>query len=67
MGNRKWRNNIYPVQYVLMGNKKEFKDIKIQDVEIHLAKSYPDTGIEEDHFLIDLYPIKLPWNIEKEY
>ncbi|MDD7305199.1 MAG: hypothetical protein PUG67_01280 [Peptoniphilaceae bacterium] len=50
-----------------MGNKKEFKDIKIQDVEIHLAKSYPDTGIEEDHFLIDLYPIKLPWNIEKEY
>lgn len=60
------REIIYsPVQYILMGDKKGFKERTIEDVEVSLAETYPDTEINEAHFLIELSYIKLPWTSVK--
>lgn len=48
-----------PVQYVVLGDKRDFEKTIIKGLTIELADSYPDTGIEEEHFVIDIYPIKL--------
>ena len=49
------------VQYIVMGSKESFKESKVGDVTITLADSHPTTGIEEEHFVIEIYPIVLKW------
>lgn len=46
-------------QYVVFGNCETEYHHKIDEVEFRVATSYPGTGIEQDHFVIELFPIKL--------
>ena len=34
------------------------------DVEVRLAQSHPDDDIQEPHFVIEIFPIFLPWTVE---
>ena len=34
------------------------------DVEVRLAQSHPDDDIREPHFVIEIFPIFLPWTVE---
>lgn len=47
------------VQYIVMGSTDGFRESKVGDVTITLADSHPTTGIEVEHFVIELYPIVL--------
>ena len=46
-------------QYIVFGTCEPSYYHKIDDVEIRIATSYPDTGLEEEHFVLELYPIRL--------
>lgn len=46
-------------QYIVFGSCKDTYNHKIGDVCFHLATSFPNTGIREEHFVIEFYPIKL--------
>ena len=35
------------------------------DVEVRLAQSHPDDDIQEPHFVIEIFPIFLPWTVEE--
>ena len=49
------------VQYIVMGNHSDFKAAVVSGVDIDMADSYPVTSIEEEHFVIEISPIKLKW------
>ena len=49
------------VQYIVMGNHSDFKAAVVSGVDIGIADSHPVTGIEEEHFVIEISPIKLKW------
>lgn len=53
-------------QYILIGNKDDFRKEKLKNITIDLAKDFPDPGIDGDYFVIEIYPIKLKWTIEGE-
>ena len=46
-------------QYVIFGNKDEFSECAIGDIKIRLAKSYPPTGIKEEHYVMEMDPFFL--------
>ena len=46
-------------QYIVFGNCAMEYHHKIDEVEFRVATSYPGTGIEQEHFVIELFPIKL--------
>ena len=50
-------------QYVVFGSCEEDYYHKIDDVEFGIAQSHPSTGIAEEHFVLDFYPIFLPMNL----
>ncbi len=51
---------LYPdAQYIVFGDRENFKETKIGDIQVHLAMSHPLTDIEEAHFVIELGPITL--------
>ena len=47
------------VQYIVMGNVADFKNEDICSVHISIADSHPMTDIDEEHFVIEISPIKL--------
>ncbi len=49
-------------QYIVFGSCEEDYCDKIGDVELRKADSYPDTGISESHFVLELAPITLKAN-----
>ena len=51
-------------QYIAFGKCKPEYYHKVGDVEFRIATSYPSIGIEQEHFVIELFPIKLKY-IEK--
>lgn len=51
-------------QYIIIGNKNDFKKEKLGNLTIDLAKSFPDPGLNCDCFVIEICPIKLKWIIE---
>lgn len=53
-------------QYIIIGNKDDFRKVKLGEVTIDLAKSFPDPGIDRDYYVIEIYPTKLKWTIEGE-
>lgn len=53
-------------QYILMGNKSDFNKAKLGELAIDLAKSFPDPGLDCDHYVIEVRPIKLQWTVEGE-
>ena len=48
-------------QYVVFGNCQGFHAHKMGNVELRIATSFPSTGIEDEHFVLELYPIRLKW------
>lgn len=46
-------------QYIVFGNCEPEYYHRIGDVEFRVATSYPSTGIEGDHFVIEFFPIRL--------
>lgn len=56
----------FSVQYILMGDKKDFSKTKLGGVTIEFAKSFPDPGIDGKYYVIEVGPIKLEWIIEGE-
>ena len=50
-------------QYVVFGSCEEDFRKEIGGVTLTRGRSYPATGIEEEHFVMDLFPVRLPWRI----
>ena len=48
-------------QYIVFGSCPSDYHHQIDHVEFRLAKSYPGTGIAEEHFVLEFYPISLDW------
>jgi len=46
-------------QYIVFGSCPSTYSHKTGDVEFHAASSYPSTGIEEEHFVLEFSPIFL--------
>ena len=46
-------------QYIAFGNCDLEYRHRIGDVEFRIATSYPSTGIEQEHFVIELHPVRL--------
>lgn len=49
-------------QYIVFGKCDPEYSYKIDDVEFRLAASYPHTGIEEEDFVLELFPIWLKYS-----
>ena len=56
----------FSVQYLVIGDKKDFSRTKLGEVAIDLAKSYPDPNLDCKYYVIEIGPIKLKWTIELE-
>jgi len=48
-------------QYIVFGNCDAAYHYKIDDIEFRTATSYPSTGIEQAHFVLEFFPIKLKY------
>lgn len=46
-------------QYIVLGNCEPEYHYRIDNVEFRIATSYPSTGIEQEHFVLELFPIQL--------
>ena len=46
-------------QYIVFGNCDPEYHHRIGDVEFRIATSYPSTGIEQEHFVIEFFPVQL--------
>ncbi len=57
------RIEYFSVQYIVIGDKKDFSKTKLGEVAIYLAKSFPDPGIDCKYYVIELGPIILEWTI----
>lgn len=51
-------------QYIVFGSKIDFKSNVVKGVEINIAEPHPSTDISEEHFVIEISPIRLKWIIE---
>ena len=55
-------------QYLVFGAEVGFAAATVKDandVEVRLAQSHPDDDIQEPHFVIEIFPIFLPWTVEE--
>ena len=46
-------------QYVAFGTCSSEYQYKIDNIDFRVATSYPNTGIEQEHFVIELHPVRL--------
>ena len=46
-----------------MGSKEDFESAVISDVKIDIAQSHPDVNMDDEHFVMEIYPIFLKWTI----
>ena len=46
-------------QYIAFGNCNPEYHHTVDDVEFRIATSYPSTGIEQEHFVLELFPVQL--------
>ena len=53
-------------QYIAFGTCEHEYRCRIDNVEFRVATSYPSTGIEQEHFVIELYPVQLKFEFDKE-
>ena len=54
-------------QYLVFGAEAGFAAATVRDVndvEVRLAQSHPGDNIQEPHFVIEIFPIFLPWTVE---
>ena len=56
------KTRLYPIaQYVVCGNSNDFADKVIDEVTIDISEFHPTPTLDEEYFVIDVYPIKLKW------
>lgn len=48
-------------QYIAFGDIRHFKKAVISDVNIDIAEYHPPAVVEDDHFVIEIFPITLKW------
>lgn len=48
-------------QYIVLGSCEAGYCRRVDKVEVRIASSYPPTGVEQEHFVLDLFPIRLPY------
>lgn len=48
-------------QYIVYGESDDFVKTVIGSVNVDIADTHPSTQINEDHFVIQIYPIRLKW------
>ena len=48
-------------QYIVFGKCDSKYSYQIDNVKFRMATSYPHTGIEEEHFVLELFPIWLKY------
>lgn len=48
-------------QYIVFGKCDSQYYHRVGEVEFRMATSYPSTGIEQKHFVIELFPIRLKY------
>lgn len=48
-------------QYIVFGELDDFVKIVIGSVNVDVADTHPSTQINEDHFVIQIYPLRLQW------
>jgi len=48
-------------QYIVFGDPAGFQGKEVNGVEINVAESHPVTDINEQHFVIEVSPIRLKW------
>lgn len=48
-------------QYIAFGKSNPEYHDRVGDVEFRIAALYPGTGTEQEHFVIELFPIKLQY------
>lgn len=53
-------------QYIIIGNKDDFRKGKLKNITIDLTKFFPDPCIDDDYYVIEIHPLKLKWTIEGE-
>ena len=51
------------VQYIVMGNATDFKNVDVYGVHICIADSHPSTDIDVEHYVIEISPIRLKWTV----
>ena len=49
-------------QYIVFGECEPDYHYRIGNVEFRRASSYPGTGIEEAHFVLEMFPVRLKYN-----
>lgn len=53
------------VQYIVCGAPEQFEACVVEDVRVTLAGVHPTTGLAMPHFVIEVYPITLPWVMDE--
>ena len=48
-------------QYIVCGGSVDFVKTVIGSVNVDIAGAHPSTQMNEDHFVIEIYPIRLKW------
>lgn len=48
-------------QYIVYGEPDDFVKTVISSVNVNVAGAHPSTQINEAHFVIEIYPIRLKW------
>lgn len=48
-------------QYIVCGSTDDFEKTVIDSVNVDISECHPSTNMEEAHFVIDIYPIRLKW------
>jgi len=51
-------------QYVVFGSCEEDFRREVGGVALARGSSYPATGIQEEHFVLDAFSLRLPWRME---
>ena len=49
-------------QYVVIGSSDGFRETAIGNVEAWITDAHPMTDVREDHFVIEVSPIRLKWS-----
>ena len=52
------------VQYVILGSPEGFQLPELPDMTVEITDVHPPTDLEEEHFVIQLYPFRLKWTEE---
>ena len=50
-------------QYIVCGESNDFVKTDIDSVTIDVTDVHPSVQMEQEHFVIELYPIRLKWTM----